>query len=427
MVLAPLILAAAYQPAGKFFYRELAAGLALVGFAMLLVQFVLSGRFEAIAGRIGIDLLMRFHQLMARTAAVFLGAHAALYFVPLLHAERRSGRGRLLEAIGTLELTAGIAALVFLLLLVYLAIRRRKIPFRYEIWRAFHGLFGAAVVVLGAYHALGLGRYSGHTPLAVLWVGLLTLALASLFYVYVVKPLLLIRRPYRVISNRLVGGELWEVTVKPECADRLLFAAGQFAWVNFRRYPLSLLDHPFSIASAPEQLPTISFLIKESGDFTSRIGDISPGRPVYLDVPHGAFTLSGRSGDGIALVAGGVGIAPTLSILRHLCATHDPRPVRLLYAAQRRDQLVFVDEIETMQREIDFKVEFVLAEPPPSWDGCRGILDYETIQEWVNFECPQRWLFFLCGPPLMMEEVELTLHNMGVSLSRIVYENFSFD
>jgi predicted ferric reductase len=83
----------------------------------------------------------------------------------------------------------------------------------YEVWRAFHGIFGTAVVTLGIYHALGLGRYSVHTPLAALWTGLVALALTSLLYVYLVKPLLLVRRPYRVTSNRLVGAALWEVTI----------------------------------------------------------------------------------------------------------------------------------------------------------------------------------------------------------------------
>ena len=427
IILVPLALAAAYEPRGRFLYRELAAGLALVGFAILFMQFVLSGRFEMIAGRLGIDLLMRFHQLLARTAAVFLVLHAVLYLVPLIGTERRTGRGRLLGTVAMPELAAGVVALVLLLLLVFLAIRRRRLPIRYEAWRALHGLFGAAVVILGTYHALGLGRYSQHAPLAALWISLLVVALGSILYVYLVKPLLLLRRPYRVASNRPVGTGLWEVTVEPDGAHRLSFAAGQFAWVNFRRYPLSLLDHPFSIASAPEQLPRMAFLIKESGDFTNHIGALAPGHPAYLDAPHGAFTLFGREGEGIALIAGGVGIAPILSLLRHLRATHDPRPVRLLYGAGRREQLVYTNEIERIQGDIDLKAEFVLAEPPPGWEGRSGTLNTEIVQTWVDFEYPERWLFFLCGPPLMMEAVEDTLHSLGVPLRHIVYERFTFD
>lgn len=426
-VVGPLLLAAAYEPGSRFLYREIATGFALVGFAMLLMQFVLSGRFKVIAGRIGIDLLMRFHQLMARTAAAFLALHGGLYLIVAMSPQRRTGRGRFLEAIDTGEFAAGIAALILLLLLVGLAIWRRRLPFRYELWRALHGLLGVAVVGLGAYHAFGLGRYTPHSPLAALWAGLLALALTTLFYVYLLKPLRLARRPYRIVSNRSVGAGLWEVTVEPDGVHRLQFAAGQFAWVNFHRYPLSLLDHPFSIASAPEQFPRIGFLIKESGDSTKRIGALKPGDPAYLDAPHGAFTLRGRKGIGIALIAGGVGIAPVLSLLRHLHAVRDPHPVRLLYGAGRREQLVYLEEIRQMQGDIDFKAEFVLAEPPPGWEGGTGTLDTKTIQEWANFEHPQRWLFFLCGPPTMVEAIERTLHAMGVPLRRIVYERFAFD
>ena len=129
-VLIPLVVAAAYEPRHQLLYRELAAGFALVGFVMLSLQFLLSARFEIIAGRIGIDLLMRFHQLMARTAAAFLTLHGSLYLVALRAPGRGSGSGRLLGAVEKPELYGGVAALALLLVLIVLALRRRRLPIR---------------------------------------------------------------------------------------------------------------------------------------------------------------------------------------------------------------------------------------------------------------------------------------------------------
>jgi predicted ferric reductase len=289
-VLIPLVVAAAYEPRHQLLYRELAAGLALVGFVML---FLLSARFEIIAGRIGIDLLMRFHQLMARTAAAFLTLHGGLYLVPLLATGRGSGRGRLLGTGATPEFWGGVAALVLLLVLIVVALRRRRLSIRYEVWRGLHGLLGTAVLLLGAWHAFALGRYAAHDAVRAILMGYIAIAAALLLYVYLLKPLRLLARPYRVASNRALGPGLWELMVEPEGRHRLDFAAGQFAWVNFRRYPFSLLDHPFSIASAPEQTPRIAFVIQEAGDFTRTIGTIEAGQRVYLDAPHGAFSSPG--------------------------------------------------------------------------------------------------------------------------------------
>ena len=426
-VLIPLVVAAAYEPRHQLLYRELAAGFALVGFVMLALQFLLSARFEIIAGRIGIDLLMRFHQLMARTAAAFLTLHGGLYLAPLLAPGRGSGRGRLLGAAATPEFWGGVAALVLLLVLIVLALRRRRLPIRYEVWRGLHGLLGTAVLLLGAWHAFALGRYAAHEAMRAILTGYIAIAAALLLYVYLLKPLRLLARPYRVASNRALGPGLWELLVEPEGRHRLDYAAGQFAWVNFRPWPLSLLDHPFSIASAPEQTPRIAFVIQEAGDFTRIIGSIEAGHRVYLDAPHGAFTLAGREAEGIALIAGGVGIAPILGLLRHLRAKRDPRPVRLLYGAASRDQLVYAEDIEAMRGEMSLEVELVLAKAPPDWSGRTGILDAEMVRRWLPTDRPTRWLFFLCGPSSMMEAVESALHEAGVPLRRIIYERFAFD
>jgi predicted ferric reductase len=426
-VLIPLGVAAAYEPRHQLLYREIAAGLALVGFVMLPLQFLLSARFELIAGRIGIDLLMRFHQLMARTALAFLLLHAALYLVPLLVAGRGWGRRRVLEASQSAEFYAGVAAIVLLLALVVLALRRRRLPIRYEVWRGLHGVLGTAVLVLGAWHAVGLGRYASHDAVRLLLLGFIAIAVGSLVYVYLIKPLRMLARPWRVVSNQPVGRGLWELAVEPAGPHRLDFAAGQFAWVNFRRWPLSLLDHPFSIASAPEQGPQVAFVIQEAGDFTRRIGEIEAGHRVYLDAPHGAFTLAGRDAEGIGLIAGGVGIAPILSLLRHLRAARDPRPVRLLYGAGGDDRLIAREEIEAMRAELNLEVNIVLAEASPDWAGRSGVLDADVVRGWLTMEQPERWLFLMCGPTAMMQAVEAALQQAGVPLSRIIYERFAFD
>jgi NAD(P)H-flavin reductase len=168
-------------------------------------------------------------------------------------------------------------------------------------------------------------------------------------------------------------------------------------------------------------------MIQEAGDFTRMIGSIEAGHRVYLDAPHGAFTLAGREAQGIGLIAGGVGIAPILSLLRHLWAERDPRPVRLLYGAGSHDRLIATDEIEAMRAELNLEIEIVLAEAPSGWAGHTGILDADMLRSWLTMKQPERWLFFICGPTTMMQEVENTLHESGVPLRRLIYERFAFD
>ncbi len=67
----PLILSAAVGGPQREWHQELASGLGILAFSMILMEFILSGRFKAISNGVGMDVTMRFHQIMARTALVF--------------------------------------------------------------------------------------------------------------------------------------------------------------------------------------------------------------------------------------------------------------------------------------------------------------------------------------------------------------------
>ena len=82
VALTPLALAAWQGLPPRPFRDELSSALAMVAFSMLLVEFVLSGRFPWVSSRIGIDVTMRFHQVIARSLAVFIFIHPFMYSLP---------------------------------------------------------------------------------------------------------------------------------------------------------------------------------------------------------------------------------------------------------------------------------------------------------------------------------------------------------
>jgi predicted ferric reductase len=81
-VLAPLALAAAGMRAPRGVWNDLASGAGMLAFSIILAEFLLSGRFRTVSGRVGMDITMRFHQLFARSALVLAMAHPFLYAGP---------------------------------------------------------------------------------------------------------------------------------------------------------------------------------------------------------------------------------------------------------------------------------------------------------------------------------------------------------
>jgi predicted ferric reductase len=424
--LAPLILAQLQGLPARGYWRELSSGLVMVGFAMLLVEFVLSGRFRPVSGRVGIDLTMRFHQLAALTILVFILVHPLLYAVPRLSPNPADALTSLQRMFVSQGLRSGVIAWWLLILFVAAAIWRDRLPFRYEIWRASHGIGAALIAALSAHHTLRVGTYSGDPLLAGFWIVLTGVALASLVYVYAVKPLTQRGAPYRVVANEKAADRMWRIAVEPKRGDAIDFIAGQFAWANFGHSPFSLTEHPFSISSAPSARPRIEFTVKEAGDFTNRIGEVPVGTTAYLDGPHGAFVVARENPRPLVFIAGGVGFAPIMGMLRQLCDEGWPHRIVLIYGNRVASQILYRDEIEAIVRAIDLKAHLVLSEPLEGWRGPIGELTPDLLKQCLD-PVDREADYFVCGPMPMMDSVERSLLSFGIASARIVSERFKYD
>lgn len=428
IAVAPLVLSWLQGLPPRTFWDEVASGLAMTAFAILLVEFVLSGRFRAVSARIGMDVTMRFHQLIARTALVFVLVHPFLYRTSFFDMPRPwDTTGQLTLGLDIGSLTTGLIAWVALPGFVLMSICRDQLPYRYEAWRAMHALGAVAIAAMVAHHTLEAGRYSADPLLFGFWLLLLATALVSVIWTYVIAPFGETGRPYEVISVKKIALKTWELVVRPRRDDALAFDAGQFAWLNLSHSPFSVHENPFSISSAPAERPNIRFVIKESGDLTRRIGAVKTGTVAYLDGAHGNLTLKGRDGKGIALIAGGVGIAPLLSIARQLRAENDPRRLILLYGNRVAEQIVYEAELNQLARPPKTQVIHVISEPERGWKGLTGQVDKATIDKVFSFDGASEWLYLVCGPPAMLDAVEDALLALGIPSRQIVSEQFYYD
>ncbi|WP_138441271.1 ferredoxin reductase family protein [Marinobacter alexandrii] len=422
VVTLPLVLSWWVGGPPRQFQQELASGMGILAFSMVLMEFILSGRFKAISNGVGLDVTMRFHQIMARTALVFALLH------PFLYQGTPSGGQRPWDPTRALTITTdfsalstGIAAYLLLPSLVLLAIGRAQLNFRYETWRLLHGIGALLIAVLLLHHTVYAGRYGSQPVMSWVWLAMTGLAIGSLLSVYLLVPLLQRARPWRVTAVARLTPKQWEVTVKPDGHRGLDYKAGQFVWLNVGNNPFSLKENPFSICSAPAAGPELSFMIKELGDFTRTIGQIRTGTVAYLDGPYGNLSLDGRTEPGVALIAGGVGLAPLLGILRQMRLTGDAREVKVIYGNRIIDQIAYREELDTED------VFYVLQEPPETWHGETGFIDAALIDRVFTEKEFSEWVFVMCGPAIMMDIVEDHLIERGTPSHRILSERFSYD
>ena len=123
-------------------------------------------------------------------------------------------------------------------------------------------------------------------------------------------------------------------------------------------------------------------------------------------------------GPGFGFIAGGVGIAGLLSMVRTMADRGDVRPPVLVYANGDRDAVAFRDELERPQGRMNLIVVHVLERPPAGWDGEAGYVTAELLARHLP-PGHHRFQDFVCGPAPMMDAVEPALMEVGVPDERI--------
>lgn len=406
-------------PPRRGFRGEFAVGLGFVGLVMLGMQSILTARFPRFSRLFGQDTLLQFHRQVGLVAFGIIFAHPITLL--LLSPSYRSFLDPRVNAIWAFALALVLVALPTL---IALSLWRQRLHLRYGWWRVTHGALAVLVLTVAMAHIARVGHYLSNPWTRALLVGIASASLAGVAYVRLVKPLQLLRRPYRVAAVDREGPRTWTITVTPERGERLSFTPGQFVWLTIAGSPFALDQHPFSITSSASDPDVLRFTVKELGDYTSRIGAVKVGQRAYVEGPYGSLAVPADAGSGVAFIAGGIGITPIMSMLRTLADQRDPRPLILIDANDRAEDRIFCDELEHLVTRVDLRVVHVLRDAPNGWTGETGIVTGDVLDRHLPAQDRDRWHYVLCGPPAMMESVEQALLKQGIPLDRIQSERF---
>jgi predicted ferric reductase len=416
VVVAPLVFAAIGTGAPDHdFWTNLSVGLGFVGLAMMGLEFALVARFKPVAAPFGQDALLQFHRQIGLVGLAFVLVHVGI-----------SARWEALTFSKAITAPAlvwfGMAAALALIALIVTSLWRLRLRLSYEWWHAAHTALAVVAVGGALAHVYFVDEYVSTIWKQALW-GLMTASfVALLVWVRLLKPRALRERPWRLERVGAERGQTTTLALSPPDGGGFRFDPGQFAWFAFGRSPFSLTLHPFSFSSSSER-DEVEIAVKALGDFSSRVHELDPGTTVYVDGPHGVFSMDQDEGPGFGFIAGGVGITGLVSMLRTMVDRDDVRPAVLVYANRDWDGVAFRDELERLERRPNITVVHVLERPPADWTGERGYVSAELLARHLprNY---RRFQFFICGPGPMMDAAETALVELGVPAERVHTERF---
>lgn len=221
----------------------------------------------------------------------------------------------------------------------------------------------------------------------------------------------LIKR-YRITSVTSPAPDTKIFRMEPAEGSILIFKPGQFVFLHILdKDGRPIAKRPYSIASSPLS-KHLEFCIKiRKGEVTSKLDAMAPGSVIGIEGPFGNFAYDGQQEAGF--IAGGVGIAPFMGMLRYIADTGLKGKFVLFYSAKSKDSLLYQEELAKLRKKNPgIKVVITLTrESPAGWDGECGHLDQGMIMK--HADAPEKMSWWICGPLEMVSAVRTCLVKSG--------------
>lgn len=209
--------------------------------------------------------------------------------------------------------------------------------------------------------------------------------------------------------------------------EREDFKPGQYFFVTLPKlfYPDQRGNkRHFSIVNSPNEKNVLSNATRltDSG-FKKTLSELEIGSRVEVGPISGSFVLPEETKRPLVLIAGGIGITPFMSILRFTQEESLPYKIILIYSNRDKSSTAFLDELQNIGKQ-NSNIELILTmTQDETWEGEKRKIDSQFIKDYtLKLKKP---MFYIAGPPVMVEATVNSLHGIGVKQEDIKEENFS--
>jgi ferredoxin-NADP reductase len=212
-------------------------------------------------------------------------------------------------------------------------------------------------------------------------------------------------------------------TFRMERPEGFEFRPGQFLMVRVAAEGKDEV-RCYSISSSPEATGYLEISVRKQGRASGAIHEtIRAGGVLPIRGPGGSFVYPLEPDVPLVLHAGGVGVTPMISMLRHAVKTEPGRPVTFLYTVRAEQDVAFRDELAVLARRAPgVRVYVTLSRGEPKPGFLTGRMDAEKIARYVPD--PAKAIHLICGPGPMIESLQVGLASLGVPADRIRFEAF---
>lgn len=179
----------------------------------------------------------------------------------------------------------------------------------------------------------------------------------------------------------------------------------------------------FTTVSAPEQKEILEFGIQlfRNGLVSPKLFNLKRGDLIEIQGPLGEFYWESRQNKSLLLIAGGSGITPFISMLRHHLNNFNSRRIILLLSAHSEKDLPFLEEIRKISKvDKNINVHLLFTKSPP-----KKRIDQKILKEIIESILDLKNLsIYIAGPTTFVENIYLSLIKIKIPVNKIYRERF---
>jgi len=214
-------------------------------------------------------------------------------------------------------------------------------------------------------------------------------------------------------------------TIELQLPDWIGHRAGQHLDVRLTAEDGYSAERSYSIASAPGEPVAITVQRLEDGEVSPYLTtELRAGDELEVRGPIGGYFVWDADGAAspLLLAAGGSGIVPLRSILRHRARSGAVVPARLLYSVRSWPDVIYRSELEQYAGSVS--VTYALTrQAPPGWTGHRGRVDATLLAD-VAWPIGREPVAYVCGPTSFVETIAEGLVGLGYPARLVKTERF---
>lgn len=186
------------------------------------------------------------------------------------------------------------------------------------------------------------------------------------------------------------------------------FLPGQILEVGIPGYG----EIPLGISSSPTQEDSFDVVVRRVGRVSTALLRQEAGATLWIRGPLGkGFPIEEFIGQDVLIVAGGIGLCPTRSMIKYILDRRkDFKKFTLFFGSRSPKEQLFPDDLEEWRKSNDIEYLETVDRADGNWKGNVGVITSLFGHTWLK---PSTKVI-VCGPPMMYKYVIKELRKSNI-------------